>query len=531
MAARPRRRFGRLPLGSRLLASIAAAVVSVLLLAVSRTGWGCSGGSSAFSALGPGKYRALTKVRQRRGPDVGSEPTGEVVMPGQIFEVEQAVAAEDSSDLSFLKVAGGGWVFDRGIAGRWVGKPIVELVEAFAQADAVVEVSPVPAAAPTAPAAPAAPVAETAEIPEVVEAQPIEPAVALATAGVETVRLPDNMLGAGFEFVRLQVEGVAQPLLFMLGTSFPGNVLTERGKELVGAPGGEFKGGWLSAATAASRVTLKKVQFLGTGASIGDLEDCSVMDFPQAQLAAQLGIEVHGMLGQPFFSSYDIDLDRYRGRLELYEPGQAASQGFYSTVKHLPGLAMGSGNLGIAIKGDIVGDQEPLDSPKQSFIGLLDTSAAFTTINWEAAKLLGFAGPTDPRLMAATKVLGAGPDGQAVEMPVALVRLSLCAVPEGVKPMLAQVSKEKWESSGGKGWYFERLDGGDTSVELGAVNVAIGDSLSLRVLDDTKIGPFTGAAAVVGQDLLFQADRLILNLKDSQLWLQPPGELRDATEM
>lgn len=454
-------------------------------------------------------------------------------MPGQIFEAEQAVAVgpEDSSDLSFLKVAGGGWVFDRGIAGRWLGKPIIELVEAFASTDSVPESSPAHAAAAPAAPVPATPVEATAEIPEVVQAQTMEPAVALATAGVETVRLPDNMLGAGFEFVRLQIEGVAQPLLFMLGTSFPGNVLTERGKELVGAPDAEYKGGWLSAATAASKVTLKKVQFLGTGASIGDLEDCSVMDFPQAQVAAQLGIEVHGMLGQPFFSSYDIDLDRYRGRLELYEPGQAASQGFYSTVKHLPGLAMGSGNIGIAIKGDIVGDQESSESPKQSFIGLLDTSSAFTTINWEAAKLLGFAGPTDPRLMAATKVLGAGRDGQPVEMPVALVRLSVCGVPEGVKPMLAQVSKEKWESSGGKGWYFERLAGGENTVELGAVNVAIGDSLSLRALDDSKIGPFTGAAAVVGQDLLFQADRLILNLKDSQLWLQPPGEVKDAQEM
>lgn len=457
-------------------------------------------------------------------------------MPGQIFEVEQAIGPEgSSSDLSFLKLVGGGWVFDRGIAGRWVGKPIVELVESFAHADVEPEVSPAQAAAPPTPATPATPVAAKEETPEVevVQAEPLEPAVALATAGVETVRLPDNMLGAGFEFVRLQVEGVSQPLLFMLGTSFPGNALTERGRELAGAAPAEYKGGWLSAASAASKVTLKNVEFSGTGASIGDLEDCSVLDFPQAQLAAQLGLEVHGVLGLPFFSKYDIDLDRYRGRLDLYEPGQAAAQGFYSTVKHLPGLAMSSGNLGLAIKGDIVDDkdQEPSESPKEPFIGLVDTTSAFTTINWEAAKLLGFLGPADPRLMAATKVLGAGPDGQPVEMPVVLVRLSICGVPEGVKPMLKDVSKEKWESSGGKGWYFERLAGGKNAVELGAVNVAIGDSLSLRVLDDSKIGPFTGAAAVVGQDLLFQADRLILNLKDSQLWLQPPAEVRDDQEM
>ena len=32
-----------------------------------------------------------------------------------------------------------------------------------------------------------------------------------------------------------------------------------------------------------------------------------------------------------------------------------------------------------------------------------------------------------------------------------MVRLSLCSAPEGVKPMLLSVSKEEWESTGGKG--------------------------------------------------------------------------------
>ncbi|CAJ1389663.1 unnamed protein product [Effrenium voratum] len=161
-----------------------------------------------------------------------------------------------------------------------------------------------------------------------------------------------------------------------------------------------------------------------------------VMDFPQAQLCEQLGIEVHGILGMPFFEEYDLDLDRYRARAELYLPGNAASQGFYSGVKHLPGIELPQKNLGLAVKGMAVDEAE--EDPK-AFIGLVDTSAAHTVVNWEAAKLLGFDGPEDGRLVQAAKVLAASADGSAEEMPVALVRLSLCSAPEGACPQASKL--------------------------------------------------------------------------------------------
>jgi len=169
---------------------------------------------------------------------------------------------------------------------------------------------------------------------------------------------------------------------------------------------------------------------------------------------------------------------------------------------------------------------------KVSFVGLVDSAAAHTVINWEAAKLLGYSGPNDPKLMAATKVLGAGKTGQAEEMPVVLARFSLCGVPELVKPMLRSVSQEDFKAGDSKGWYFEEktLQGGPGCLELGAINVAIGDVLGLSVLTDSMIGPFTGAAAIVGQDLLFQAQRVVVNLRDKNLWLEP-GDIRDAPEM
>eukprot|EP00413_Alexandrium_margalefii_P010484 CAMPEP_0204547008 /NCGR_PEP_ID=MMETSP0661-20131031/22478_1 /ASSEMBLY_ACC=CAM_ASM_000606 /TAXON_ID=109239 /ORGANISM="Alexandrium margalefi, Strain AMGDE01CS-322" /LENGTH=339 /DNA_ID=CAMNT_0051553869 /DNA_START=24 /DNA_END=1043 /DNA_ORIENTATION=+ len=339
------------------------------------------------------------------------------------------------------------------------------------------------------------------------------------------------MLGAGFELLRLEVRGASQPLAFLLGTAFPVNALTPRGRELLPSSSSSFSGGWLSQATkAAQTVNLEGVRLGGSRAAIDDIKGCEVIELPQAQLLGQLGVEVHGILGQPFFEQYDMDLDRYGQRAQFYSPGQAAAEGFYSTVRHLPGIALPSGNIGVVLTGAAMDDS--LEDQKASFVGLVDSSAAHTIINWEAAKLLGFSGPTDPRLMAATKVLGAGKTGEAEEMPVVRAKFSMCGVPQGVKPMMLSVSQDDFKAGGGKGWYFEQktLEGGPGCLELGAINIAIGDVLGLSVLTDSMIGPFAGAAAIVGQDLLFQAQRVVVNLRDKNLWLEP-GDVRDAPEM
>lgn len=287
------------------------------------------------------------------------------------------------------------------------------------------------------------------------------------------------------------------------------------------------------------KIDLSSVKVAETNALLPDITDFEIFDFAQAQLAAQLGVEIHGILGVPFFSGYDADIFRYVGRMELYQSGMAASQGFDTTVKFMPGLELPSGMLGITVKSSVsILDSEGIPEDEASevaFIGLLDTAAAHTLINWEAAKMLGYKGPDDPRLQQVTKVLGAGVDGKPVEMPVVRLRLSLCGVPDLVQPKMLTVTKEQFESSGGDGWYFDSaslLKQSENSgvVHFGAVNVAIGDTLSMAVLNDSKIGPFNGAAAVIGQDLLFQTQRVIMNVRDKQLWIEP-GDIRDAPEM
>lgn len=486
--------------------------------------------------LAPGRYKTLTRIRLRESPSVDAEPTGDRLEKGEVFEVEEIVEAGASSNVGYLRVAGrNGWVFDQGIAGAWVGKDILERVleAAPAEADVVVPTTPTAPTAPTMPTAPTVPTASTAEAAPAPAPAPVpmEPVVAIGMAQIETLRLPGNMLGAGFELLRLEVKGAPQPLAFLLGTAFPINALTPRGRELLPGTDTSFKGGWLSqAAAAANRMDLEGVRLWGSGAAIDDIKDVEVLEFPQAQLLGQLGVEVHGVLGKPFFEQYDMDLDRYGQRAQFYSPGQAAAQGFYSTVRHLPGIALPSGNLGIVLTGHAVDDD--LDDRKASFVGLVDSSAAHTVINWEAAKLLGYSGPTDPKLMAATKVLGAGKTGQAEEMPVVMAKFTVSGKPEILKPMMLSVDQEEFKASGGKGWYFEEktLAGGPGSLELGAINVAIGDVLGLSVMTDSMIGPFTGAAAIIGQDLLFQAQRVVINLGEKSLWLEP-GDIRDAPEM
>jgi len=55
-------------------------------------------------------------------------PTGGVVKEGEVFEATEICSPRGQDGMSFLRVGKRGWVFNHGIAGRWVGKAIVEQV-------------------------------------------------------------------------------------------------------------------------------------------------------------------------------------------------------------------------------------------------------------------------------------------------------------------------------------------------------------------------------------------------------------------
>mmetsp|Transcript_68876 Transcript_68876/g.165331 ORF Transcript_68876/g.165331 Transcript_68876/m.165331 type:complete len:553 (-) Transcript_68876:183-1841(-) len=478
-------------------------------------------------AEAPGKYRAITRIRLREAPDIKATPTGKTVEPGEEFEAIEVVKGDGDSDLAYLKVDGRGWVFDQGIAGDWVGKPIVEAMPTPVGSTP----APAPAQAEEEKAAPA-PAPEAASSP----APAVETVLALGVVPLRSLRMPMGALGAGIDFIQLEIDGKPTPMNFVLASGFPVNAVTPKGQELLGGgpPDAQFKGGWLSAAAApSSKVDLKNIELVESGAILDDIFGCEVMDTMQAQLAEQMGLEVHGMLGKPFFEKYDVDIDRYAGRVELYPPGQASSLGFYSSVKHMPSLELPAGMVGIGVKGSVSMQGTDLDQTSDTFIGVIDTGNPYSIINWEAAKLLGFTGEKDTRLQGATKMLGAGRDGRPIEMPVIRVKFTLSGVPMGVKPMILGLTKEEFESSGGKGWYLETESLGKNAPEgiaFGAVNVAVGDTLPFASMDDSKVGPFKGAAAILGQDLFYQTRRTVLNMNDKNCWMEA-GDIRDMAEM
>jgi len=81
-----------------------------------------------------GAFAAFTKIRTRSLPDVASAPTGDAIKIGEVFEVTEVVPPAEGGGLCYLKVGTRGWVFDKGVAGNWLGKAIVERVPEVEQA-------------------------------------------------------------------------------------------------------------------------------------------------------------------------------------------------------------------------------------------------------------------------------------------------------------------------------------------------------------------------------------------------------------
>lgn len=75
--------------------------------------------------VSPGIFIAKTSVRLRSEADVASELTGDMVKVGEVFEVTEVVPPNEEDPLGYLRVGDRGWIFDVGIAGPWVGVPIV----------------------------------------------------------------------------------------------------------------------------------------------------------------------------------------------------------------------------------------------------------------------------------------------------------------------------------------------------------------------------------------------------------------------
>jgi len=327
-----------------------------------------------------------------------------------------------------------------------------------------------------------------------------------------TLPSPEEVLGKGFELVLLRVGSYEKPLRFLLSTSLPEEVvITPNACGMLGKK-------------IARTVDLEAVSFDG-GMPIGDLRGCTVSGFVQAQIADKaLKTVIHGMLGLPFLERYDIDLDRVRSEQRFKDAGSAATAASTGISRigaiHSPGIALPGIIVGIPMHAKSSSKTLPL-------VGIIDTGSMFSTLNWQAAKQLGLAkGPKDAKLERATKVAGATKTGVA-EMPLVNIQLNICHATGEIACKAAGLTKEEFDAKGvGNGWSLDFKNAGlQTCVDFGRVNAAIGDAIQFELLRDSAVGEFTGPAALIGQDILSQAPRLTLSVKDRQLWLDAPGRI------
>jgi len=74
-------------------------------------------------------YQALCNIRLRNQPDTASVPNGKMLRQGEVVKVAEVRTAGAQTYLKMAgpsgQIAGGGWVFTMGVAGRWKDQPIL----------------------------------------------------------------------------------------------------------------------------------------------------------------------------------------------------------------------------------------------------------------------------------------------------------------------------------------------------------------------------------------------------------------------
>ena len=130
-------------------------------------------------------------------------------------------------------------------------------------------------------------------------------------------------------------------------------------------------------------------------------------------------------------------------------------------------------------------------------LGVLDTGATYSIMNWAAARSLGIA-PDDPRLALCPSVYLRGMDGRMVTTPLVQLRLTLCSFAHAPVPRY---------SAAPPGWAFGGMEaeGGDTCVAFSrVVLVGVSDMNFEGLLQIPGKGAYTGPAVLVGQNVLQQ---------------------------
>jgi len=208
-------------------------------------------------------------------------------------------------------------------------------------------------------------------------------------------------------------------------------------------------------------VKLEDTVFEGTGVGLGPLSPL-VTEYPQIRIGADLGCPVDGMIGMEFYERFGVWVDS--DSLRIYEADSASN---VATAEGLTQLSLAP------LPADLVGVEVDLagERPSNAFhppnsagkvLGILDTGAAHSVLNWPAAGALLGLRQDDEALWDDGSISSQDISGRPIDMPLVSVALALRGA--GGAHARGAVPFKPIEVAVGNIALFAKLLGGDTEA-------------------------------------------------------------------
>ena len=322
----------------------------------------------------------------------------------------------------------------------------------------------------------------------------------LADVPLRRLRLPKGSFGRDYVIIQLKINDKG-PLFFMVDTGLSIEMMSPH---LVESLGISNIGSKLEGLAAGGRSSESVLELSGVSLCCGNFNNndnnelalpmlhAVVTDFPQEHIDP--GIDpVEGMFGMEMLDMFDVDFDFPNGRLRLWAPGTASMIAKKDKMIVISdGVINDTGLLGLRLtnnNNDISGSPN-----KQPVLGIIDTGASFSTVNWAAAPYLGIPSKENEEAYRnSPKILGLGIDMKPINLST--TNLSFTFLGESYRDSNSGQLLFKNPPSNWKPW--------------NEVTVAVGDLPVFSQLLGNGVKSYNGPAVLLGLDILSQR-RMIL---------------------
>uniref|UniRef100_A0A7S1HYS2 Peptidase A1 domain-containing protein n=1 Tax=Eutreptiella gymnastica TaxID=73025 RepID=A0A7S1HYS2_9EUGL len=322
------------------------------------------------------------------------------------------------------------------------------------------------------------------------------------TLPLTVLDMSNGYVGADYyllPFTAARLFGSSEILYFMVDSGLTGTLLTTPAVEyLMPLPLKEQVQGLAGAGNIQAELFfLDRMKLNGTYPLRSTV--AANVDFFQASMGERMGIDIAGMVGMEFLEQVDIEMDPFNYLCTVYEPGEPYIDETVNRVT-LQGTTLPGNLIGVMLQGyRYWGDEEnPVGQRAPPILGIVDTGATYSIMNWKAANALGiFEG--DPRLAKESTVNMMGVEGKRQKMPLIPMQMEVCG-------FLEEPEVVKHESENGDTWSMKELvtdDSARIKFEANAT-MGIGDINFKNLLRRKEIGEYNGPACLIGQDLFMQ---------------------------